>query len=102
MIDEPLAKNWPESSCGFDEWYFFESLPPFEKLPAICHWGVSLGDVSELPGVPTGFDLWSQLDRYQPLAVLGDGRRIFLITRYPQLFDEFTRLSDSRRTSARS
>ena len=79
-ITASLAEAWPESSCGFDEWYFFGSVPEFTGLQAVCNWeGMSLAVAPNLRGV--GFDLVKQLDLYQPWAVVGDGQRVFVITR---------------------
>ena len=80
-IDRTLAESWPGSSCGFDEWYFLASIPEPPTLHALCSWGVSVGEAADLCDVPSGFDLLAQLERYDPRAVLGDGRRVFLLTR---------------------
>ena len=100
LIGPGLAEGWPESSCGFDEWYFFGTLPAFERLRSVCNWGIDLEDTPSLVGSPTGFDLQAQLDFYQPRAVIGDGRRIFVITRDQGVIDEFLRLCDGPRTRA--
>jgi hypothetical protein len=97
-IDSALVANWPRSSCGFDEWYFFHVVPRFERLHAICNWGDSLEGALDLGGVPSGFDLLAQLDTYQPHAVLGDARRVFVITRDEPLLAEFEQECGRRRT----
>jgi hypothetical protein len=100
LIDAAMAQAWPKSSCGFDEWYFFEELPAFEAVHALCNWGgVSVGEAGELRNVPSGFDLQEQLDRLQPRVVVGDGRRVFVITRDASLVAEFLSECRRRRTS---
>jgi hypothetical protein len=96
-IDPALAQSWPESSCGFDEWYFFDAVPQYEALYPIGSWGVTLGEASDLRDLPSGFDLQEQLDRYIPRAVLGDGRRLFVITRDETLIAEFEQECRRRR-----
>jgi len=100
MIDLSLAKSWPGSSCGFDEWYFFRNVPDEPELSALCSWGVSFGEASALRDVPSGFDVQLQLDRYKPQhAVPGDGHRLFLVTTKDRaLLNEFVRESRRRRT----
>jgi hypothetical protein len=89
-IDETLASRWPYSDCGFDEWYFFQTLPADLSLSAYCNWGgASLADWRDLRGVPSGFDLQAQLERAQPVAVLGEGTRLFAIAGLPTLLDDF-------------
>jgi len=98
-IDSVAAESWPKSLCGFDEWYFFEDLPAFEVLHALCSWhGVSVGEAAALQDVPTGFDLQEQLDRHQPRIVLGDGQGLFLLTRDEALVAEFAQECRRRRT----
>jgi hypothetical protein len=98
IIDPALTDSWPRSSCGYDEWYFFLEVPEHLEIHALCNWGASVGDAGELRDVPTAFDLLAQLDRYQPHAILGDGHRVFLITKDRTLLDAFVGESRRRRT----
>jgi hypothetical protein len=77
----------------------FEVLPDFETLHALCNWGIPVAEATTLVDVPTGFDLSEQLTRFKPHAVLGDGGRIFLITRNGPLMEEFVHLCRRRRTT---
>jgi len=97
-ITTVMADAWPESSCGFDEWYFFESLPDSTGLEAICNWGVTLADAQELLGLPTGFDLQAQLNVYQPKLVVGDGQRPFVVTRDQAILADVLEECGRRRT----
>jgi len=80
IIDENLTRHWPESRHGFDEWYFFRSLPSSNlEIEGFCNWmRVSL---KEWEQVSFKWDLREQLRRYQPEIVLGEGYRIFVIQR---------------------
>jgi hypothetical protein len=81
VISKALAQSWPRSSCAWDEWYFFQAVPQFEKIRPFCNWaGISLAGAAELENVPTGFSLAIQLGRYRPQLVVGDGDRVFLVT----------------------
>jgi hypothetical protein len=99
IIDRDLAETWPESSCGWDEWYFFDALPPFVKLHALCNWGVSIGEAAELEFVPSGFNMEKQIIQHEPRMVLGDGNRIFIVAQDAGLADEFMDLCLRRRTT---
>jgi len=99
-IDPAVAAGWPASSCGFDEWYFLRDVPKGVRLQALCSWGASIGEASQLRDVPSGFDILAQLERYQPYAVLGDGHRTFLVTKDRALVDAFVGESRSRRTKS--
>jgi hypothetical protein len=98
VIDSAIADAWPESPCEFDEWYFFDVLPEFQTLHALCNWGATVAEAESLRDVPSGFDLHGQLEHYQPRAVIGDGRRIFLITRDEPLMADFVEECRRRRT----
>jgi hypothetical protein len=96
-IDGAMARAWPESSCGFDEWYFFEVLPPFEKLHAFCNWtGLSLAEAAGLEELQAGFSLADQLTRFRPALVVGDGDRTFLLARDAAVLPEFTQICERR------
>ena len=98
-IEVALAEAWPVSPCGrFDEWYFFADVPAFGELHPICNWGLSLAEAGDLPGVPSGFDLEKQLDRYEPRVVLGDGQRLFMVSRDERLVAGFAEECARRRT----
>jgi hypothetical protein len=96
-VDEELAASWPRSSCGsgYDEWYFFRGIPPIGPLHPVCSWGMSLADAAALKRLPKGFDIQEQLTLAQPELVVGDGRRVFAITRDQTLVREFTELCRS-------
>jgi hypothetical protein len=99
-IDSALAGSWPASPCGYDEWYFFSHIPPFEKLHALCNWqGVSPGEAVPLSAVPSAFDLQKQLDRFEPQVVVGDGHRVFVVTQNQDLLEGFVEVCRRRRTS---
>lgn len=92
VIDEELAGNWPCSACsGYDEWYFFRSVPSNIEIEAFCNWQtVSL---KEWELVSFKCDLREQLRRYQPDIVLGDGWRVFVIARDRRVVDKFKSLA---------
>src|SRR5262245_52810451 len=37
-IGTGLLEAWPQSGCGYDEWYFFKAPPSPTKLHAFCNW----------------------------------------------------------------
>ena len=48
-VDDTLISDWPRSSCGWDEWYFFRSIPKSISLEAYCNWGgMAIGDWRQL------------------------------------------------------
>ncbi len=99
VIDEHLAASWPESSCGgFDEWYFCSEILDVGKVGALCNWGTSLREAESLRDVPSGFDVQTQLDKLQPVAVIGDGWRTFLISQDQAMLARFAELCRGRRT----
>jgi hypothetical protein len=100
VLSADHLKAWPQSSCGWDEWYFFRTLPTGEKLQAFCNWGgLSLAAAGAVTELPSGFDLAGQLRRCSPELVIGDGQRIFIIARDPQAVLEFEHLCGRRRTT---
>ena len=100
VIGADLAKEWPASSCGWDEWYFFENVPVFDRIHAFCNWGgLSLANAAELEELDAGFSLGGQLERYRPQLVLGDGRRVFLLGRDKTTVSEFVDVCGRRRTT---
>jgi hypothetical protein len=98
VVEGSLVEVWPRSSCGYDEWYFFDQVPEFVQLDPICNWGMSLADARELREVPSGFDLLDQLDKYVPRAVLGEARRVFAISQDQGLLTDFEEECGRRRT----
>jgi hypothetical protein len=93
-IDERLIHEWPRSSCSFDEWYFFWSVPKELNVLAFCNWlSSSLADWESLT---FKFDLSEQLRRLQPIIVLGEGYSIFVIARDHNVIEEFGRLAHER------
>lgn len=90
---------WPRSTGGWDEWYFFRTLPAEGTLHAFCNWGgLSLANSAELNELPSGFDLADQLTRCSPELVVGDGQRVFVIARDREVVSAFERLCEGRRT----
>jgi hypothetical protein len=79
-LTDALIDAWPQSDCGYDEWYLFQQVPQLGRLHAFCNWGaISLAQAGVLRELPSGFDLANQLDQYRPHAVIGDGARVFVI-----------------------
>ena len=92
MISDALIDAWPYCDGGFEEWYFFATLPGNLHLSAYCNWtGLSVADWPKLVDVTGGIDLLGQLDVARPTAVLGIGERVFAISTDPTLIDDFRR-----------
>jgi hypothetical protein len=90
-IDDALISNWPRSACGFDEWYFFRSIPETIFLQAFCSWaGMTLGDWRELEF--TGMNLEQQLVTHEPELVVAEGYSIFVIARRQDVLNDFISL----------
>ena len=90
VIDEVVIETWPWCDCGFEEWYFFSRLPEDLGLSAYCNWtGTSIADWASLVEVPTGLNLRQQLETAQPDVVLGEGQRLFAISRNRALIHDF-------------
>ena len=99
-IDDHLATSWPQSGCGYDEWYFFGVVPTLSTVHSICNWtGLSIGECGPLARVPNGFDLAAQLERLNPELVVGDGDRVFVIAKDKQVVSEFLESCRCRRTT---
>ena len=93
LITDTTARQWPRSSCGWDEWYFFRPPAPDVVLRPICnHKGLSLGEWRQLC-FPDGVDLGEQLDRARPEVVLGEGDKVFILARDPATVEHFTGLA---------
>jgi hypothetical protein len=91
-INERLIEAWPSCDGGFEEWYFFSTLPEHLQLSSYCNWGgTSIADWQQLVPVPTGVDLQKQLDESRPYAVVGVGQRICAISKDPLLIQTFRR-----------
>ncbi len=100
VLGAELLRAWPRSSCGWDEWYFCAMPTVDEKLHAFCNWGgVSLASATELRELSAGFDLAAQLARHKPEVVVGDGRRVFVIAKRPEVVAQFQHLCERRRTT---
>ena len=90
VIDDGVIETWPWCDGGFEEWYFFSRLPEDLELSAYCNWmGRSLADWASLVEVPTGLNLRRQLETAQPDIVLGEGERLFAISRNRALIHDF-------------
>lgn len=85
-----LTESWPCSGCGFDEWYFFSSLPTTLEMQAFCNWCISL---EEGQSVAFKFDLREQLRRFQPEIVLGENYGIFILASDSRIVEEFKKLA---------
>jgi hypothetical protein len=91
LIDLTLARNWPRSSCGWDEWYFFETVPERIRLEAYCNWGwLSLSDWREI--TYTGMNLEHQLHSQLPELVIAEGNSVFVISRREEVVSKFVSL----------
>jgi hypothetical protein len=102
VIDDVVVETWPWCDGGFEEWYFFSRLPEDLSLSAYCNWlGVSIADWSSLVTVPTGLDLRQQLETAQPAAVLGEGQRLFAISRNRALIYDFAAICGGSAPSLR-
>lgn len=89
-IDDAAIETWPWNDCGFEEWYFFSRLPSNLSLSAYCNWlGSSVADWAELIHLPNGLDLGRQLEEAQPDIVLGEGQRLFAISRNEAIILDF-------------
>lgn len=91
-LTDHLIAAWPQSDCGFDEWYFFREVPALGRIAPFCNWGVSLAEPGALRDVPDGFNLTDQLRHYRPEVVVGDGHRVFIISRDAALAAEVEKL----------
>jgi len=90
VIDDRVIDAWPWCDEGWEEWYFFSTLPKNLHLSAYCNWGgMSINDWPSLVNVPTGFDLKQQLETAQPAVVIGEGRKLFAISRNIKLLEDF-------------
>jgi hypothetical protein len=80
-IGDRLVAGWPYSGEGFDEWYFFERVPATLAIAPWCNWeGVTLAQYGDL-AFPGGVDLAQQLETYSPRLVLGEGLRMYILSR---------------------
>jgi hypothetical protein len=93
-LDEKLTEHWPRSGCGFDEWYFFRSLPASLELEAFFNW--TNASIKDWHSLAFKFDLAEQIRRSQPEVVLGEGNRIFVIAQDPKVTTAFERLAHER------
>jgi len=92
VIDDGLIDTWPWCDGGFEEWYFFATLPRDLNLAAYCNWtGLSIDDWRLLVEMPGGFDLHKQLDTAQPTLVIGEGQRLFAISPNVELIDDLAK-----------
>jgi len=90
VIDDAVTETWPSCDGGFEEWYFFSRVPRDLGLSAYCNWvGTSIAEWASLVDVPTGLDLRRQLETARPEVVLGEGRRLFAISRNRALIADF-------------
>jgi DNA-binding NarL/FixJ family response regulator len=93
LITDTTTGQWPRSSCGWDEWYFFRPPAPDVVLRPICNYqGLSLGQWRQLC-FPDGVDLREQLDRARPEVVLGEGDKVFILARDPVTVKHFSGLA---------
>lgn len=95
VIDDGVIDSWPWCDGGFEEWYFFSTLPRDLSLSAYCNWvGRSIGDWASLVDMPHGLNLQKQLEMAQPTVVLGEGQRLFAISPSVDLLDDFRKALD--------
>jgi hypothetical protein len=95
-LDNDLLTSWPESDCGFDEWYFTRDAIMAFPLEAICnHAGLSVGEVDVLLEFPNPVDIAAQLERVDPLAVIGEGTATYVITPSEAVLGAFVRACHS-------
>ena len=93
VIDDGVVDAWPWCDGGFEEWYFFSTLPGDLNLSAYCNWGgLSIGDWPSLVDTTNGFNLRRQVETAQPMVVLGQGQRLFAISPDVELIDDFRRI----------
>lgn len=93
VITDMTASRWPPSSCGWDEWYFFQPPAPDLQLRPFCNWqGVSLAEWKQLC-FRGGFNLSEQLERARPEAGVGEGDKVFILARDAATVDAFTALA---------
>ena len=93
-ITENLINDWMRSECGFDEWHFFRDVPADLDVQAFCNWYTFHLDQWEiLRRTENGFDLYDQLERFQPEAVIGEGHSIFVISRDTTIVNTFLDLA---------
>ena len=88
-VTEQLLNRWPHSACQagrFDEWYFFRTVPTVGNIVAFCNYSISLGS-PELAGHPAAAILRVQLEQWRPEVVIGEGDRLFVISRDAKLVD---------------
>ena len=94
-------REWPLNDCGFEEWYFFSRLPSNLSLAAYCNWlHNSVGEWAQLIHVPNGLDLCRQLEEAQPDVVLGEGQRLFAISRNEAIIQDFAAICDASSQAA--
>ncbi len=100
-VSQPVSESdllaWPESGCGFDEWYFFRSAPPVQSSRVIAWCNYAYGLRLDQWDVPTrfeeSFDLRAQLDRVAPDAVIGVAHSMYLLSRSETVVDSFLSLA---------
>lgn len=97
LIDDVLIDAWPWCDGGWEEWYFFSTLPSDLNLSAYCDWGGhSIGDWASLVDTTNGFNLRRQLETAQPTVVLGEGQRLFAISPNVELIEDFRRVLEEK------
>jgi hypothetical protein len=100
VVDATLANAWPQSACGWDEWYWFRHLPASAGLKSFCDWtDTSLAEANELTQFASPLDLAAQLTRCAPEVVIGDGSRLFILSRAEDVVRAFVEACRRRRTS---
>lgn len=93
VIDDAVLDAWPWCDGGFEEWYFFSTLPRNLKLSAYCNWTRhSVRDWPSLVEMPDGFNLQKQLETAQPTLVIGEGQRLFAISPHVELIDDLRKV----------
>jgi hypothetical protein len=93
VIDDSVIDAWPWCDGGWEEWYFFSTLPSDLNLSAYCNrGGLSIGDWASLLDLPDGLDLQKQLDTARPIVVLGQGQRLFAISPNAELINDFRKV----------
>lgn len=96
VIDRVVINAWPWCDEGWEEWYFFSTLPKDLNLSAYCNWGgMSIDDWPSLANLSTGFDLKRQLETAQPTVVVGEGRRLFAVSPNLNLIEDFRTLLEA-------
>jgi len=83
-VSPPVQAASDIPAVGFDEWYVYDGeVPPERHAAFVNRFGFSPLD----PDCPEANEFWEQVQRLQPLHVLGAGTPfMFLVTRDEQIY----------------